>query len=548
MAPIFLALFSVITMLTLLVVSANVANLMLARAVVRQRETAVRQSLGASRARIVRMLIAEGVTVSAAAWLAACAFAWAVSRLLVSTLPPSRQGLLPDVTPDWQVAAYAMALAMAATIAFTVAPAIRTWRQPVLPWLKAGEQAVASGRSRVSTALVVLQLAFSVLLLTSAGLAYRSLGMIDSGEVGFNADQLLLMTVRTGRSGNLPPDAAVNAAEREAALVALDRIRDRLREVRDVEAVSYGRRAPGPYLPVTVPVWRAGQTPRIEESTPALRRQVGPDYLRVLGLQPIAGRAIAEADGRGTTRVAVINQHLAASLFGAQSPLGQTLFLGSNREAVEVIGVAPNVFYDGPSHDPKPHFVFVAEQQVAGVPTMEPTFFVRYRGGLDAVAPPLARALAEVNPEAPIVTMNTMASRLETVTEMERLIAALLVFFAAGSLIVAALGQYAIAAFNMRRRTRDFGVRMALGASSDRIQREVVVESLTTTTIGLALGFALSVGAGLAARSVLLGVTPTDPPTYAGVTGILAVASILASYLPAWRAGRVNVVEALRQE
>jgi ABC-type antimicrobial peptide transport system permease subunit len=179
---------------------------------------------------------------------------------------------------------------------------------------------------------------------------------------------------------------------------------------------------------------------------------------------------------------------------------------------------------------------------------MEPTFFVRHRGALDAVAPAVSRALAEVRPESPIVSMNTMVSRLETVTEMERLIAALLVFFAAGSLMVAALGQYAITAFNMRRRTRDFGVRMALGASSDRIQREVVVEALTTTAAGLALGFTLSLAVGIAFGSVLVGVTPTDPPTYAGVAAMLAVTSILASYLPALRAGRVNVVEALRQE
>ena len=547
-APTFLALFSVITLLTLLIVSANVANLMLARAVIRQRETAVRQSLGASRLRIVRMLVAEGATVSIAAWLAACAFAWGVSRLLIYALPPARQGLLPDVTPDWQVAAYAMALAMAATIAFTLAPAVRTWRQPVLPWLKAGEQAVAPGRSRLAGALVVLQLAFSVLLLTSAGLAYRSLSLIDSGDVGFDPDRLLLMTVRTGRSGNLPPDAAIGPAEREAALATLDRIRNRLREVRDIEAVSYGRRAPGPYAPVTVPVWSSGQEPRIEESTPALRRAVGPDYLRVLGLQPLAGRPIGEADGRGTTRVAMINQHLAAALFKGQSPIGQTIVVGSNREVVEVVGVAPDAFYDGPAHDPKPHFLFVAEQQSAGAPTVEPTFFIRHRGALDVVAPPLARALAEVNPQAPIVTMNTMAARLDTVTEMERLIAALLVFFAAGSLIVAALGQYAIIAFNMRRRTRDFGVRMALGASSHRIRRDVVREAFATTAIGLALGFVLSAATGTAFRSVLLGVTPTDPPTYAGVVVILAVTSIAASYLPAWRAGRVNVVEALRQE
>ena len=543
MGPRVLALFSIITIITLLVVSANVANLMLARAVARQRETAVRQSLGASRARIVRMLLAEGFAVSLVAWMAAFTFAFWMSKLLVRILEPARYGLLPDFRLDWVIIAYAFALAMSATVAFSTAPAIRTWRQQLLPWLKAGEQGSSAERSRLSRALVVLQLAFSVLLLTSAGLAQRSIGMLDAGDVGFDNEQLVLVTVRARRTGTIV-DARRTTAEQEASFASLERVRERLAAVPNVTAVSYSRRIPGAYWLNTEPVWRTGRT----EPVQSMVRPVGPDYLSALALTTVAGRGINTADRRGGPRTAVVNQHLATTLWPDQSPLGQALTIGRDREVVEVVGVAPNALFDGPVRDPRPHYVLIAEQQVRGDTTTDPKFYVRYRGSLEGVTPAITRAVAEVDPDMPIVSMATMNSRLDEVLALERTVSRMLVFFALLSLVVAIIGQYAMTAFNMRRRVRDFGVRLALGASVYQVQRAVILETLRTTAIGLLLGFGLSLAAGLAARRMLFGVTPTDPPTYMGVISVLAIASIVASYLPAWRAGRVNVVEALRQE
>ena len=216
-APTFLAIFSVITMLTVLIVSANVANLMLSRAVARQRETAVRQSLGASRWRVVRLLLAEGLSISLVAWVAACLIAFWASRALPRLLPESpfaASGI--DFSPDWRVVAYAMVLAAIGTIAFSIAPALRVWRQDALPWLKAGEHSVAPGRSRLSGALVVLQLAFSVVLLTIAGLATRSasLMMVD---LGFDSKNLLLLTVRaTANATTRETDSSSSTESRNA--------------------------------------------------------------------------------------------------------------------------------------------------------------------------------------------------------------------------------------------------------------------------------------------------------------------------------------------
>ena len=232
MAPVFLAVFSVVTLLTLIVVCANVANLLLGRTVERQRDTAVRHSLGASRTRIVRMLLAEGATLAIAAWIAASVIAWWTSRALLRIIEP-RPGLLDAARPDWTLAAYGMTLALLATLAFSLAPALRSWRVPVLPLLKAGEHSIARGRSRLATALVVVQFAFSVLLVTSAGLAYRSVTTLGSGDLGFNPENLLLVTVRLGgdrAAGGAEPVTTVQAFallgvhERLATTVGVERV------------------------------------------------------------------------------------------------------------------------------------------------------------------------------------------------------------------------------------------------------------------------------------------------------------------------------------
>ena len=245
--------------------------------------------------------------------------------------------------------------------------------------------------------------------------------------------------------------------------------------------------------------------------------------------------------------MATINRRLAADLFGSEPAVGQRLSIGES-DHVEIVGIVPDAAFDGPNRDPHPRYLFVAEQQTPGHPPTDPSFILRYRGALEAVTPVVTRAIDEIEPGLPIVSVSTMSNRLAMVTELETQIVRLLVCFAALSLLIAAFGHYAVAMFNMRRRTREFGVRMALGASAERIQAAVVAEALGHATAGLAIGLALSAAIAIGFRSLLFGVAPVDPITYAGVVGLLAVTSIVASYMPARRASRVNVVDALRQE
>ncbi|MBY0492978.1 MAG: ADOP family duplicated permease [Cyanobacteria bacterium] len=529
MAPVFLAVFSVVTLLTLIIVCANVANLLLGRAVERQRDTAVRLSLGASRARIVRMLLAEGATLAILAWIAAYVMAWWTSQAMLRFVEP-RPGLLANAKPDWTLAAYGLTMAFVATLVFSLAPAMRSWRVPVSPLLKAGGQGVAGGRSRWATALVVLQFAFSVLLVTAAGLAYRSITSLTSVELGFKPDNILLVTLRLGDKAG--PEG----------FVLLDRIRERLITLPGVEAASYARRIPGATLMMSNRLQRDAQ-----HATTGFVRQVGPDYLRVLGLRVIAGRELGAGERRGGTRVAMINQTLATDLFGNEPPIGHQLTIDDHEQA-EVVGVVTDALFDGPNRDPRPRYLFLAEQQTPGAPPADPHFFIRHRGTLEAITPLVTRAIGEVDAGVPVVAMATMASRLALVFELDAMIVRMLVGFAAISLVIAAFGHYAVAMFNMRRRTREFGVRMALGASTGRIQAAIVRESVVHATVGVVIGLALSAALAVVFRSILFGVTPVDPITYAGVVVLLAITSIIASYVPALRASRVNVVEALRQE
>ena len=531
--PHFLQIFSVVTALTLLIVCANVANLMLGRAVIRQREMALRQSLGASRSRIVRIFVAEGLVIAVAAWIVASLLAFWMSKTVVRLIPQNAGSGAPmtfDFTPDWTVIGYAMVLALAGTIMFSVAPALHAWQQELLPALKSGELGVVQGRSAVSNTLVVLQLAFSVLLLTSAGLAFRSLSVINAAELGFDRNNLLLVTINSSGAAATP---ATNIA-------LLDRMLEAVRGVPGVTSASFARRPPQESWSTERLQLRGSEKPVIAE-----RNEIGPGYLETLGVAPIAG-AFEQHEAR-TIRAAAINRHLAETLWPGEDAVGRTLVLGSRRDPVRVTAVIPNGYFSGYRREAAPNFVFLSARQSV-TPPGEITFHVRHAGNLDLVAPLISRALRTVDARAPIVYVRTMESQLDSILWLVRALTVLLTLFAGGSLMIAAIGQYAAMTFATRRRVREFGVRMALGASSRDILTSVVGEGWRLTVAGLAIGFALSLAAGRGAGAWLYGVTPTDTATYVGVITVLAFASLVACCLPARRAARIDPMQALRQD
>jgi predicted permease len=530
-----LAVFSAVTFLTIVIVCANVTNLLIARAVVRQREMAVRESLGASRGRIVRSLLAEGLVLSVVAWLAACVFAWWVSKAVVPFLVPETGGpvVTPDLTPDWTVVAYALGLALLCTLAVTAGPALRTRHQQLLPFLKVGEQGVVPGRSRLTHGLVVLQLAFSVLLLTSAGLARRSLSLHDGLDVGFDPRNVLLATVNTAGGATTP--------QTNGRL--LEGLQDQLARLPGVEHVSYrsGRRLSSS---VDFPVRRE----QSDAPVLAVNNAVAPGYLATFGVPLVAGRDFTRAE-RSSSRPAIVTRQLADTLWPHESAIGKILLTGpGDRPArAEIIGVVENAYFSGRGSEGPPRYVFFSTTDRPPAPG-EATFFIRHHAGLEGMAPAVARALREADGRIPIGSLRLLETEIAAEVAPFWILATLLTLFAAGSLIIAAIGQYAVVAFDGRRRTREFGLRIALGASSSQLVTAVMTESFRLTAIGIVAGFALSVAAGTVLARVLFGITPTDPPTYLGVFVLLAAASLVACYLPARRAARTDPLVALRTE
>jgi predicted permease len=528
-----LAVFSVVTFLTIVIVCANVTNLLIARAVVRQREMAVRESLGASRGRIVRSLLAEGLVLSVVAWVAACIFAWWVSKAVVPLLAPQagEPVMVPDLSPDWTVVAYALGLALLCTIAVTAGPALRTRDRQLLPFLKVGEQGVVQGRSRVTRALVVLQLAFSVLLLTSAGLARRSLSLQDSVDVGFDTRNILVATVNTAAAATTP----------DANARVLEELQTRLGRLPGVAHVAY---VPGRRLSsfVDLPVRREPSG----DSVLAVDNVVAPGYFAALGVPIVAGRDFTRAV-HSSPRSVIVTRHLADTLWPHESAIGKVLLTGVHPAAAEVIGVVQNAYFGGRGTEGAPRYVFFSSTEQPAGPG-EATFYIRHHASHEAIAPAVARALREADGRIPIASLRSLEAEIADEVAPFWILATLLTLFAGGSLLIAAIGQYAVVAFDGRRRTREFGLRIALGASSRQLVTSVMAESFRVTAIGIIAGFVLSVAAGNLLARVLFGITPTDPPTYLGVFGLLAAASLVACYLPARRAARTDPLVALRTE
>lgn len=543
-ARLFMAILTVVAILTLLVVCANVANLILARAFMRQREMAVRQSIGASRGRVLRMLLAEGLVLSVTALVAAWLFSVWACHALIRLMPPNGRGVRveADFTPDVRVMLYAMLLTIVSALVFTAAPALRAWTQELLPWLKAGEHSVAQGRSRLSDFLVITQLALCVLLLIGAGLAYRSLTLINGIDLGFRRDHLLLVTVNTsGAAGGRPQNLAL-----------LERIRERLRTVPGVSVASYARVAPPrSWSGEPVQGLGSGQPSRADGNF------IGPDYLEALGVSGIRGRGISAEEFASGKPAAVINRNLAETLWPAESAIGRTLLFGRQKLPLEVVGVVPNGAFSGflgadgefagAQRSVRRGFVFLSEAQSPGAPG-ERTFHLRYTVHLEAIVPAVRGAIRSIDSRVPIAFVRTMDDELNQFTAPILMVTSLLGLFAIGSLILATIGLHSVVAFHTARRRREFGIRIALGASYRQIVDSVLKEGLVLTSIGLATGLALSAAAGRTLRNLLFGLSPTDAPTYAAVVILLAAVSLVACYIPARRAARTAPTEALRQE
>ena len=511
--------------LVLLIACANVASLLLARASARQREIAVRLAIGAGRGRIVRQLLIESTMLSLTGAAVGVALAWACGRFLVGIISTGPGFLEVDLTPNWHILGFSIVVALATGVLFGIAPAIQTTGVGPAGALK--DDARTSGsRSRLLPALVSGQVALSLVLLAGAGLFVRTLHNLQVLDPGFSTEGVVVVELE-----DRPPSLPAGFLED-------------IQRLPGVISASVSTHTPLNGSTWSEPAVPAGQP--IPERDNAFFVGAGPHFFATMGIQLLAGREFLEGDRADRQPVAVINEAYAGRHFPNQNPVGQHLSASVNgaREDLEIVGLVRNTKAAGLRNEAPPT-VYVAYQQLKpGSPT---TVSVRARGPLNQVSSAIQQTLQPKLPGAP-VEVRALSAQVGRTIVQERMMATLAGGFGILALALACIGLYGLLAYNVARRTKEIGIRMALGAQAQRVVALVVAGGTRLVLIGIGVGLPIAIIASRWIRSMLFGLTPTDPLTMAGAIAVLLAAGQVAAYLPARRASRVDPLVALRYE
>ena len=528
--PVLLALAAVV----LLLACANVANLQLVRFVSRRREVAVRLSMGATRGQLVRRMLVESLLVALAGGALAVLLAASGSKTLSDFVPPTDIPVVLDGRVDAWVLIATLALATISGLLFGMLPALRASHLSPAEVLKEEANRSSGGphRGRLSGALVVAQLALSVVLLVAGGLFIRSVRKAYDVHPGFDADGVLLASLETSPATGYTADTAL----------ALQRaLLDRVEALPGVESVTIADWVPLTLSAPTSEVEADGYVPREHESRDVRRAYVGPGYARTMRIRLATGRDFTKLDGAAQESVAIVNRAFADRYWPGLDPLGRRLRADGRWHSV--VGVTENTAYIKVGETPRPLLYLPALSRWR----FGTTLHVRVAGDPGAAAPLVVEAVHALDPELPVFNVTTLRASVAFSTIFERLAATFVGAFGAVALALASLGIYGVIAYSTRQRTQEIAIRMAMGASASDVVRLVMGRGVRLTLLGLALGLAGSVVVARLLRSHLFGVTPLDPATFGGVALLLTGVALAASYVPARRATRVEPSEALRQ-
>jgi len=524
----------------LLVACANVANLLLARASARRRETAVRLALGATRSRIVRQFLTESVLLSLAAAAAGLALARPAGMTLVRLLSPPAIQIALDLPIDPAVLFFTTAVAVLTGVLFGLAPAWGAGRLDPHAAMRAGGRGVLEGgsRFRAGKALLVAQIALTLTAVCTAlllGGSWRRLATLDPG---FRPDHVVIASADIHMAGI--------ADARQASTYA--RALDWLRAIPDVTSASGSTRTP---------IGSGSWTTAIEVeglSVPPDRRpivelnEVSEGYFQTLGIPLRAGRDFAAADGASAVRVAIVSERLARRVFGERPALGQRfrwLFNNELSPPIEIVGIAADATMRS-LRDDRPPIAYLAMRQNA-TPGPVMTFAVRSTAPSPLVADQVKSAFADIDPRISL-RLTTLAAQVDDSLHLERALGVLAGSFGILAVGLAAMGLYGVVSYTVARRRNEIGVRIALGADGGRILRMIFNDVGWLLVCGLAIGVPLSLSVTRLAASLLYGVTPGDPAALAGAAALMAAAAMAAAFLPARRAARLNPIAALRED
>jgi len=524
--------------LVLLATCANVGNLLLARGARRQREFALRLALGSGRRRLFRQLFTESVLLAAVGGAVALVVSQLTVRLLLGVLP-SGGGAALGAGADGHMLLVTMGVAAVAVVLFGALPAIRATGVEILPAirLQSVTSTGAGGGWGLRRALVVFQVAASLVLLVGAGLLLRSLGNLRNQDMGFRADDVLLV--------GIDPQGGGFAAGRLEGVYR--GILDRVGSLPEVSAVSLSLTGLFGGSQSFNVVWPDGYEARPEEDLAAQKLIVTPRYFDTIGAPLVAGRAFDGRDLAGAQNVAVVTESFAHRFFGGTAVVGRRFGIDGPQSggAIEVVGVVRDLKPNDP-RDAPPRLFFLPEAQVPGryLRSVE----VRCRVDPAIMAPRLRRLVSEIAPDLPIVGVTPLAMRVDASLRGERALSQLTGLFGMVALLLAAVGLHGVLAYGVTQRTGEIGIRLALGAEQGQVLWMVLKEALAWVGIGAAIGLAATLVLGRFIASLLFGLDPIDPVTILAATAMLGAVAFAAAYWPARRAAKLDPLTALRCE
>jgi predicted permease len=527
-----LTILSVVVSLVLLIVCANVTNLLLSRATTRHKELSVRLSLGATRSRLIRQLLTESLLLAAIGGALGVVVAYWGRQLLPGTPAPM-------TALDWRLLAFVLAITGVTGIIFGIAPALRGTDMNVSSALKETGRSVIGSRSILGKSLLIVQVAISLVLLVGAGLFLRTLQNLRHVDVGFNPQNLLLFRV----------NPTLNRYDDKRMAALYRQMLERLATVPGVRSAAMSQPAllsgsvNSTSIYVQGRVYPAGRPQG--DSNSINRLVISPNFFEVMGIPVVKGRGFTDQDTETGPKVVVINESAVRKYFPKEDPIGRRF--GSSVETtgqLEIVGVLHDVKYDS-VRDAAPPTMYVPYVQTR---MGSAVFEVRTAGLPTSTTGAVREAVRQIDPNLPVTDVSTQIEQVERRFVQEKLFAQAYTLFGGLALLVASVGLFGLMSYSVSRRTNEIGIRMALGAQRQDVLRLVMRESMTLVAIGVVTGLAIALGASRFVATLLFGLPPTDVSTIAAAMTVMLLVSGLAGYLPARRASRVDPMVALHYE
>ena len=522
---------SIVVALVLLIVCANVANLLLSRATTRQKELSVRLSLGATRGRLIRQLLTESLLLAFVGGALGIVVGYWGKQLLPA--PVNQAAML-----DWRVLGFVMLVTAATGIIFGIAPALRATGVNLNDVLKQSGRSVSGSRSALSKSLLVVQVAISLVLLVGAGLFLRTLNNLRQVDVGFNPRNLLLFRI----------NPQLNRYDEKRQLALYTQLLERISAVPGVRAVALSNPAllSGSVNSTSIFVQgRVYEAGRRDLDNSINRLVISTNFFETMEIPVVLGRGFNARDNETAPKVVVINEATVKKYFPNENPIGQRF--GSSIETtnqLEVVGVLKDAKYNS-VRDPAPPTMYVPyHQSRAGSAVIE----VRTAADPTSVTSGVREAVRQVDATLPMMDVSTQLEQVERRFQQEKLFAQAYTLFGGLAMLVASIGLFGLMSYTVSRRTNEIGIRMALGAQGADVMRQVLRESMILVAVGVAIGVATAYGAGRLLSTMLFGLAANDVMTIAGATLIMVAVSGLAGFLPARRASRVDPMVALRYD